>query len=824
MNAREAAALQIAREALDVAPGQRATLLIGRCAGDTALHARVVALVQAMEAIEREGTTTTTTAPEDRLLGTRLGPFRIAGAIGRGGMGVVYRGEREGADFHQEVALKLIRRGFDFDDIRARFLRERRILARLDHPGIAHFVDGGVADDGRPWFALEFVRGEPITQWCDTRALDVRRRVRLFLDVCAAVQYAHGQLVVHRDLKPGNILVDGDGHVRLLDFGIAGLLADDEYSRVTVLAGGRSAYTPEYAAPEQFKGGTAAVTTDVYALGVVLYELLAGVLPHDFSGLDAEATQRAIREQAPQPLPQAIARGDAQQVALRLRARKASLREWRGIVRGDMARIVGKALAKEPGLRYASVQGLIDDLVRWCAGEPVKVSGNSRTYRMRKFVGRHRLAVGLGSLAVLAVVSGLLAAAVLLHEARSQRDLARAEVRRSEAVREYLTLLFGEAAARKDGATVDARTVFQAGAQRLFTEFATRPREGRAAALMLSDLIVRVGDSEAGAPLLEKLLAWPGIEEDPEVQARARYNLAQIEVARGNAARAGELLAQAQRWWAGQGATSALPYNESRVAQARIERISGKPQAALATLQAAVAERRTLLPQGDAELANQLNSLAIAHVQLGQYAQAAELATQSRSLLEALGRGQSDYALAALSTRCAALVMQDRAAECTDDYAQLVELTRTLYGDSDKLATALHGRAVVLARVGRPAEALPLFEQARQMARTYTGGESLLSANIDFATAEVLARVGRVDEAAAMVDAALAIANARYAAAPTLLAAGHRAKARVELAAGQRQNAREQYGQSVQLYEKAGPAGAAYIRLMASLKAEIDGD
>ncbi|MBN8727726.1 MAG: serine/threonine protein kinase [Xanthomonadales bacterium] len=412
---------------MDSDPAQRLAFVRLHCASDAELEARVMALLCDADAIDTEdaaGADALPDEPADPLVGQALGAFRVIERIGRGGMGVVYRGEREGADFSQEVALKLIRRGFDFDDIRMRFLRERRILARLDHPNLARFIDGGVAPDGRPWFALEFVRGEPISAWCDARRLGLRARVRLFLDVCAAVQHAHGQLVVHRDLKPGNILVDADGHVRLLDFGIARLLADEETAATTVL-GGRSAYTPEYAAPEQFGGAPAGVATDVYALGVVLYELVTGVLPYELERHDAAATERTIRERPPQAPIQAITRGGQQRGAERLESRGRSLRAFRSDVRGDLSRILHKALAKEPAQRYGSVQAFADDLARWRAGAPVQVSGNAFGYRMRKFVGRNSAAVAIS--AALACLLVLTTAFAVQRAVREYEQRTRAE-------------------------------------------------------------------------------------------------------------------------------------------------------------------------------------------------------------------------------------------------------------------------------------------------------------------------------------------------------------------------------------------------------------
>jgi serine/threonine-protein kinase len=401
----ERAALRVLREALDFdSMPERERWLARRCTDHPALLERVRAMLQ------RIGDAGDAERPldSDPLLDTRLGAFRVVERIGRGGMGVVYRGVREGADFTQDVALKLIRRGFDFDDIRARFLRERRILARLDHPNLARFIDGGVAADGRPWFALEFVRGEPVTHWCDAHRLGIRARVRLFLDVCAAVQHAHAQLVVHRDLKPANILVDAEGRVKLVDFGIAKLVGGDDDDAALTVAGRRNVLTPEYAAPEQFGGDAGAgVTTDVYALGVVAYELVSGVLPCAIDRRDIAAGERAIREQPPQPLPQAILRGGADDAAERLLVRGASLHAYRRRTRGDLGRILEKALAKEPERRYPAVQALADDLRSWLDGRPVRVFGNRFAYRFAKFVARNRAAVAFAGLSLAAVATGI---------------------------------------------------------------------------------------------------------------------------------------------------------------------------------------------------------------------------------------------------------------------------------------------------------------------------------------------------------------------------------------------------------------------------------
>jgi serine/threonine-protein kinase len=545
-DARERLAVTLLRAALDLdTDAQRAAFLAERCGADAALHERVERLIARALAAEAEAAPAPARAADDgdALTGTRLGPFRVVERIGRGGMGVVYRGQREEADFEQEVALKLVRRGFDFDDVRARFLRERRILARLDHPNLARFIDGGIAPDGRPWFALEFVRGETITRWCDAERLDLHARVRLFLDVCAAVQYAHAQLVVHRDLKPANVLVDAGGRVRLLDFGIARLLDDDDAAAPTTLAGGRL-LTPEYAAPEQFRGEAAGVATDVYALGVVLHELVAGTLPYAFERGDLVAAERAVRERPAQSPTQSIARDGADAANARLAARHTNARAWRRQVRGDLTRILDKALAKEPARRYASVQALADDLSRWLRGEAVRVSGDRFGYRARKFVARNRVAVALGTLAVASLLAG---SAVSLWQARRAgvaAAAARVEATRALAARDFLASLLGNASPESGGSPrTTVGEVLERARARIRDELGADPE----LRLEMSTLIGRtyndLGEFEQGMALLRESARQADADATLSIEARAA---AHVEYARALMSRSETAEAEAE--------------------------------------------------------------------------------------------------------------------------------------------------------------------------------------------------------------------------------------------------------------------------------------
>jgi len=339
-------------------------------------------------------------------VGTRLGSWEIIEPIGQGGMGGVYRVSRADGPFRQEAALKLIRKGFDTDDIVRRFRAERQILASLEHPGIARLIDGGTAPDGRPFLVMEFVRGAPLLDFVTSRRMDVPARLKLFREVCEAVQFAHRNLIVHRDLKPSNILVTDDGSARLLDFGISKVVSADGDGLTADLTGPIALMTPEYASPEQVRGERASTSSDVYSLGVILYELLSGQKPYRFR-------TRSITEilgvmTGPEPKKPSAAAG----------------KERARLLTGDLDNVVQKAMARDVAQRYGSVEQLSEDLRRFLSGEPVLARPATAAYRVSKFVRRNRLAVGAAAALALSLVAGLAATAWQARLAREQRDRA----------------------------------------------------------------------------------------------------------------------------------------------------------------------------------------------------------------------------------------------------------------------------------------------------------------------------------------------------------------------------------------------------------------
>ncbi|HNC99766.1 MAG TPA: serine/threonine-protein kinase, partial [Myxococcota bacterium] len=347
------------------------------------------------------------------MAGRRIGPYRLTGELGEGGMGVVYLAERVDQAFEQKVAVKVLRRGLESTEMQARFRRERQILARLEHPNIARILDGGTTEDGVPWLGMELVDGEPIDQWCDQRRLSVDERLRLFQKVCAAVDYAHRNLVVHRDLKPSNILVTDAGEPKLLDFGIAKVLL--EGSDLSETRSGPTAMTPRYASPEQVRGQSVTTASDVYTLGVILYELLTGQAPYTLKTAQPAELERVIGQELPAAVSVAVLRAGSSTPTGESPARLARR------LRGDLDTILEKALAKEPERRYASVQQLQEDLDRHLGGLPVLARRDSRGYRLGRFVQRNLPWVITGSAFMIFLLAAVVVLSLQTQQLRAER-------------------------------------------------------------------------------------------------------------------------------------------------------------------------------------------------------------------------------------------------------------------------------------------------------------------------------------------------------------------------------------------------------------------
>lgn len=435
---------EIYQTVIDLPPAERAGRLTQFCADDTALRREIEALLaedetadEFLQAPIQEAASTLQFRHDDELVGQDIGPYHIRRLLGQGGMGAVYLAERADDEYYRQVALKIVRRGLDSRFVLKRFRVERQILATLAHPNIAQLLDGGTTASGLPYLVMEYIDGQPLTEYCAKRQLALEDRLRLFLPVCAAVQHAHQKLVVHRDLKPSNILVTADGVPKLLDFGIAKLLdptlAPDDLTRTRTAM---RLMTPDYASPEQVRGLPITTASDVYALGAVLYELLTGVRPHQLENYTPAEIERAVCDTEIERPSSALGRmkDEVRRMKDRSRQPAASCIPHSASLKGDLDNIMLMALRKEPERRYQSVEQLAEDLRRYLAGRPISARRESLVYRAEKFVRRNKLGVAAAALILFSLLGGIVTTARAARVA--ERERARAEANLAEAQRQ----------------------------------------------------------------------------------------------------------------------------------------------------------------------------------------------------------------------------------------------------------------------------------------------------------------------------------------------------------------------------------------------------
>ena len=487
--------------ALDLAPEEREEFVESVAGGDEVLRRELVELLaadaQATEFLERPALVAEPPPPPRdgeqagtaALPGERVGPYRLLEVLGHGGMGTVYLAERD-EGFRRRVAVKVLRRDLPLGELHERLEVERQVLARLEHPGIARLYDGGTTADGRPYLVMEHVEGEPIDTYCRRLELPVEARLRLFLEVCEAVEHAHRNLLVHRDLKPENILVTAEGSPKLLDFGIAKLLDFERFalpSRVTRT--GFRPMTPAFASPEQVRGESVTTASDVYSLGVLLFHLLTGRGPYRPRTDLPHAVEAAVLEQEP-PRPSEVVAGKL--------ARRLS---------GDLDTIVHKALRKEPERRYGSVRELAEDLTRHLEYRPVLARPEGLLYRAGKLVRRHTLAVAAATLLAVVLVGFGVVTFVQSGRLARERDLAQLEGQRAARTSDLLfELLSGADPAQAQGSELTVREVLDRGAARL-ADLGDQPALQAATRATLGVVYRRLGLFDRAEPLLEETLA-----------------------------------------------------------------------------------------------------------------------------------------------------------------------------------------------------------------------------------------------------------------------------------------------------------------------------
>jgi eukaryotic-like serine/threonine-protein kinase len=665
--------------------------------------------------------------PAQARIGQRIGAWRIVRELGRGGMGVVYLGEREDGQFRQRAAIKLLSAALASDARRARFLAERQLLAELEHPSIARLIEGGTTEDALPWFALEFVDGEPLVEDARRRGLDRRARLELFLQVCEVVRFAHSRLVVHRDLKPGNILVTPEGQVKLLDFGIAKLLDTARSDATHELR----PLTPAYAAPEQHRGETVTVATDVWSLGVLLCELLTGRRPFQAEdGAEAAALSRAVLEQAPRPPSQLVGGDEAR------------------ALRGDIDTIVLRCLAKEPERRYSSVEALAEDVQRHLDLRPIRARPDDLGYRLGRFLRRHRPGVA----AAVLVLAALSAAGVGLWW---QAERARAEANRAELVKEFLVGLFAQGDPDlSQGQELRARELLEEGERRVEAYFAGEPRLSAEFRALLGGLYLRLG--EVGRA--QELLAQAAAESEQAFGPRASQTLlAHLDLAEAQLANSQYEAAEAALvdWMALAEASGPAAHARARALLGEALRGQSRYVDAEASLRTALDIDREAGGERSEAVARDLYYLGGLALGRGEYDQA------KSHLEEALSIFRSDFG--GESTRVAQ-VLRDLGSTSVamGDQAQAERLLRqshTMYlrllgPEHPTVAHTATLLAALLRETGQLGEAETLLRQALAVHRARFGEAHARSVADRHQLALVLLEKGRLDEAAAEFDTA----------------------------------------------------------------------
>ena len=738
--------------ALELAGEARSAWIASLRARDPALAADVEWLLEEHSALQREGFLEdgpVPLPPQASLAGLTVGAYTLRSPIGEGGMGSVWLAERSDGRFQGVAAVKVLNASLVNRDGEARFRREGSILARLQHPHIAHLIDAGLSPSGQPYLVLERVDGEQIDRYCDARGLGIAARIRLFLDVLGAVAHAHANLVVHRDLKPSNVLVGQDGQVKLLDFGIAKLIESEPGAgeAIGLTREGEAALTPEYAAPEQVTGGQITTATDVYALGVLLYVLLSGRHPMGATNRSVAELIRAIVDSQPLRVSDAVTTDTAAgETAASSAARRANNpRKLRALLQGDLDNIVAKALKKPAAERYASVEALADDLRRYLRDEPVSARADSFAYRAAKFVRRNRGGVAAAVVVVVAAVAGTAGIAWQAREAQRQRDAAQAQLARATAANEFMVSLLsvGAPAGRKFAVS----ELLEQGEILIDKQFSANDP-------LRAELLVAVGQQyiasehwDKARSVLERAAAIASQSNDPALQARALCPLAVLEMSQRESRKAADMIRQALARlpdgpeYTLQRAECLTRFSEFGYFNSEAEPMIRNASAALALLDRS--KLSTPLKRNDA-----LASLAFGYYLARQNRKADQAYAELMKSLEQTGRARTIMAADILNNWSLVHFLGD-IGKAEPLCRRSIELRRSIESTDSITPTLTFNYAAILAQLARYEEAVRVFEDTIRTAGARKEGRVELEAMMELA--DVYIENGDLDRASAQL-------------------------------------------------------------------------
>jgi serine/threonine protein kinase/Tfp pilus assembly protein PilF len=715
--------------ALEMGPGERAAWLASLRVAEPAVAVDVEALLAEHRVLSDEGFLESSAfldAPASTLAGLTVGGYTLESPIGQGGMGTVWRAVRTDGRFEGKAAVKLLNAALIGRTGEERFRREGSILARLTHPHIGRLIDAGVSGTGQPYLLLEYIDGRHIHRYCDEQRLGVEERLRLFLDVQSAVAHAHANLIVHRDLKPSNVLVTTDGQVKLLDFGIAKLIdADDAAASRLTVDGGR-ALTPKYAAPEQVTGGAITTATDVYALGVLLFELLTGRHP---TGEDAQSPAeffKSVADSDPTRLSDAVTVTADHGLAATLAVQRASTPDrLRRLLRGDLDTIVGKSLKKDPQERYGSVAEFADDLRRYLERQPISARPDTVRYRAGKFIMRHRRSVSAAA-ATVAVVVALVAFYTV--QLTRERDRAQLQAEKASRVSELLTsmLTWSDPYRTPDGREPTVQALLDNGVERIARDLQAQPDVQAQMFTGIGRTYERMGLRDKARPLLERALAIGRrtFEGDHAQVAQTLNDLGvlQRDAANLDAAEAllTESLAMRRRLFGPVDKDVAVTLVEF----ARVLRDRGRSAEAEAPAREALAIRQQVFGEEHRETATSKNELGLLLLERGELDEAEPLLRQNVATSERVLGASHPNAAASKANLARLLNARGNPAGAEVLLREALAVQRRTFGESStQVAGTLNNLALNVAAQGRFTEAQPMFEEALRI------GQSHLSAD-----------------------------------------------------------------------------------------------
>jgi serine/threonine-protein kinase len=781
--------------ALDLAEPERAAWLAQLAADNPDLAARLTtilggsAAVQQQRFLDGDVSAAAVQMASPDLAGTRVGPFVIESEAGHGGMGTVWRARRDDGKFSQTVAIKFLASPWADREGQARFQREVRLLGRLDHPNIARLIDAGIGAANQPYLVLEFVEGEPIDQYCRRLALGIPAILALFQQLLDAVALAHRQLIVHRDLKPSNVMITREGVPKLLDFGIARLMEDsmdgEQLTRITRA----SPMTPGYAAPEQLLGEPADTLADVYALGVLLHELLTGVRPYDEPGQSAEARFQAIMADR---LPLASSRPGASRA-----------------LRGDLDNIIAKALRRERRDRYASVTDLADDIRRYLAHEPVSARRPTLAYRAARFVRRHRLGVAVGSIAVLAVAAALVTALIQQGIARKQSARATRELSYSQATQEFLTAILQQGADKP----LTTQQLLDSGESLIDRQFGAAPDQRARLLFALADQYGSLAQPATSQALLRKAQSVAASSGDIALSARITCDLAESLGYTGSADQGVKMI------------DAVLPsIQETELASVLANCLAsrGNIHAGVNHSAAAESDLRAALRLFDANDPGNDRSILYAREALAGVlairGQASAAAREYRELLAAvdrLGRSNTSLALKFLNNYGIVLINAGQYLEASRVFEQALQRQAAM--DAGQLAdpAVFANAAGVLVLLRRPMDALPLYQKAGVLAER--NGQRTWLATVQMREANAYCIQGDAAHAEAKMRASAPLMTEVFPPQHSQTAALHLMMGCVARLRGDAKAAREHYRQALDIDEALGLSGSLRATALAGL-------